>query len=193
MIKISFILESFPKMYECKLHYPKNKSHIVKIIDLLDIAGFFSSHSRLEKKIIFDKMIKDNDIFIDETRRVAILDAEDIDEGMCIRELQRLIDLPSLKPLFMDFVKEKDYSSQYSIIISNYEFILWDFKEALYKKSPWHVALSRAIMAINEYLKQLNFSERVYYEYSGNDTVCVILSDAMKKILQNYGIITHSD
>lgn len=48
-------------------------------------------------------------------------------------------------------------------------------------------------MAINEYLKLLNFSERVYYEYSGNDTVCVVLSDAMKKILQNNGIITHSD
>jgi hypothetical protein len=189
-MKTSLILECFPEIYECGFHYPKNKNHIVKIINLLNIVGFFSLHSSLEQKVIFDKMIKDNDIFIDETKRVAILDAEDIDEGMCLRELQRLIDLPSLKHLFVDAVKEKEYSSQYSIIISDYEFVLWDFKETLYKKYPWHVALSRTIMAINEYLKRSNYSERVYYEYSGNDTMCVVLSDAMKEILQNNGIIS---
>jgi hypothetical protein len=43
---------------------------------------------------------------------------------------------------------------------------------------------------INYLLTKMNYSDRVYYDYSGNDTVCVFLSDKMKQILQMFGIIT---
>jgi hypothetical protein len=188
-MKISFISKGFPTEFECRFHFPTGKTHILKIVHQLDSVGFFSNLTQSEKHNTINKMIKYNDIFIDETKRFATLDAEDIDEGMCIREIKYLLNLPSIQHLFSDSIEEKD-DTCYCIILLNNEFILWDYNEPCYKQNPWHVVFSRSILMINYLLTKMNHPDRVYYDYSGNDTECVLLSDKMKQILQMSGIIT---
>lgn len=188
-MKVSFISKGFPAEFECRFHFPTGKVHLSKIVNQLDTVGFFSNLTQLEKRNAINKMSEQNDIFVDETRRVAILDAEDIDEGMCIREIKYLLDLPLIHHFFSGSIEEKD-DICYCVVLLNIEFVLWDYNEPCYQQNPWHIALSRSILMINYLLTKMNYSDRVYYDYSGNDTVCVFLSDKMKQILQMSGIIT---
>jgi hypothetical protein len=187
---INLIDQTINNIFEYSIRTPKSISSIHKVADALRKTNFFLDNSEANRRLIIKKMIEAKDIFVDETDRITFLDAEEIDEGQCARELQFLLDLQPLKNCYETNIVGRYDGSRYVIKIATYEYVLWDWNESIYKDKMWQLVTSRAIRMINDFLlREKKTDDLVIYDYSGNDTACLVLSYDMINILEQHGFL----
>jgi hypothetical protein len=163
---------------------------IDQLIDELKMSQFFVIGSEQNTKEIIARVKKSHEIFIDETNRITFLDAEEIAEENCVSELKLLFDLLPLKQYFELYFAATYIETKYTLKIDEYTYTLWDYKEPLFQQRSWKLAMSRFIRAINIFLTYRNDPNNIIYDYSSNDTTCLILSKDMIQILEKYHTIS---
>jgi hypothetical protein len=163
-----------------------SSQNFVTIELLLRNVNFFSYVEKNDYLLCIEQIKRKNSVFIRETNRIAVLDAECIDEGMAIEELDEIFALPVFKYTSLSSKKFSDYWDGYNYMVQfdNLTFFLWNTEESVYQKDPWKLSLSRLVHMINNIMLINNISEQFYYDYEGtNDTKCVFLSSKMVSVL----------
>ncbi|MDR1290421.1 MAG: hypothetical protein LBK06_04385 [Planctomycetaceae bacterium] len=176
--------------YEYLVSSHVDRNIIDQLIDELKMSQFFAVGSEQNTKEIIARVKKSHEIFIDETNRITFLDAEEIAEENCVSELKLLFDLLPLKQYFDLHFSATYIETKYTFKIGEYTYTLWDYKEPLFRQESWKLAMSRFIRAINIFLTYMNDPNNIIYDYSGNDTTCLILSKDMIQILEKYRTIS---
>lgn len=133
-----------------------------------------------------------NDLFSDHTNRVCFIDCENIAEGEITPSLTQLLGLlahihvrvNSFSALFIEA------QQNYLLKLDDFDAILWTINESSEAKDDWLLAGDRIIKALNLFLDTLGCEEKLYYQFTGNDTLVVLLNAEMRDTLLNFAAVS---
>lgn len=137
-----------------------------------------------------------DDLFADATNRVEFIDCETASESGVIPLFNDISDIIVHSGVHLQSISEEwSHNShgdldQYMLKSDNLQTILWTVLELRRSSDSWLLAGDRFVSFINLVLEHFGSSERLYYEFTGNDTLVVLLTNGMAKVLRDFGAVS---
>lgn len=137
-----------------------------------------------------------DDLFADATNRVGFIDCETASESGVVPLFNDVSNIIVQSGVQLQSISEEwSHNShgdldQYMLKTDNLQIILWTVLELRRSSDSWLLAGDRFVSFINSMLEHFESSERLYYEFTGNDTLVVLLTDGMVKVLRDFGAVS---
>jgi hypothetical protein len=183
--------------FSCKFYYENDIEVLSNIIDELEKFGYFVGMTSKvigmckEKMLTLRSPIEDFSLNNDnQLIRSIWLDAETIFEEGCCRYIQKFFTMP----LFMEhpILQIRSWTDKhlyYYISIENTNYCLWKYNTSIHTSQDWYDVFLKTITLMNTILEKLSPENQVYFEYEGNDSTVVILTQEMACFLKEKNII----
>ena len=158
------------------------------LLRVLDQEGYFRYVESDAVDHVRRAIVESGDVFLDETKRVVFLDGEDLFERGLIPTVEILKPDLERRGVVTQIVKDEiDAAGNYTVQTSDARFNLWKAARPNQSQS-WFDATLHTVSFLNELLARSS-QERLYVEYSGNDSMGVFLTERMYAILRDASAI----
>lgn len=151
--------------------------------ELLNL-GFYKYVASHRIGFVLEKSLRLKDLFLDEAKRTAIVDSELLLESG-VAEV-----LPKFKPFFdiakidlRDVQVANDDAGRVALSCESRTYPLWNDSE-----TDEYLNVEKLCGALNNLLSDRGIDERIYFEYTGNDSLFVILSTGIYDYLKIKGV-----
>lgn len=190
--KISFIGSSLDASIQCVFPRIPQENFDSCILELCDVGFYDYVESDSDEALPTQQEVIDNwdeygDVFADATRRVAFIDCESIYEQGIQPFFKKTSTIPPCKLIVSRFSQETRAQGVYIVEFGDFQFEIWSQAEYETVKNARLLAGDRAVQMMNVLLEREHLDQKLYYEFSGNDTQIVLLTDSMFSIIKKYG------
>lgn len=134
----------------------------------------------------------ENNLFSDDINRVAFIDFETAAEAGVVSLFDEINNVTVYRNIQFSSILEEwsgGEDDNYTVKVDDFQAILWSRDELVQAENSRLFAGDRFITFVNWMLTSVGSAERFYYQYTGNDTLIVLLTDRMYRTLHTFNAI----
>jgi hypothetical protein len=176
-------MESIYK-YRVKILQLGDDQNVSELMAELDSVGFYDLTTQDGLIAVRDLTLKTRELFWEETNRCVTLDSEKLFEGglkAVFFDLNKLLRLRNIRiESLTDCVTDE---SDYTVAIDGKSYVLWKYKS---RAETEYEAFCATVRFLNMLLLNAGSVDRVYFQYTGNDSMLLFLTEKMLIVLATH-------
>jgi hypothetical protein len=150
----------------------------------LDSVGFYDLTVKDDLTTVKRLSLSNREVLWDETNRCTTLDSEMLFEGGVKAILPDVDALLRLRNVRIESLTDRvTDESDYVVTIDGKAYVLWKYKSRVETE---YEAFSATVNLLNGLLLNVGSHDRVYFEYTGNDSMLFFLTEKMFCILTGH-------
>lgn len=152
------------------------------LFNRLDEEGFYAIPGST-KQLAWKQLVRHGDLYSDETGRAFLVDAETVFESgiaSSAAEASPIFERLGLPSLTVH--EGRDASGSYVASVNQHSALL--YPDTTESDQLWVPPTLRLLSLLEKVLIGAGAAERIYHDIVGNDTVVVVMSDKMERIIE---------